>query len=126
MCEENKELELNEEEQGFDLDSLSREELMDVVSQLLSQKEKEVEIDTDNVSDFELNRNEFKAGIDSVSFIAGQFSCLNSVGYPVDMIHEMILNRETIEHNQYLQKINNESSEKIAKTQEVKIEQSQI
>ena len=38
----------------------------------------------------------------------------------------MILNDKTIQHNQQLQQMNNESSEKIAKIQEVKIEQSQI
>ena len=127
MCKEfeNKELELNEEEQ-LSLEDLDRDELINIIYSLYEQKNKEIEIYTDNVQDTKINSKEFENGVNSFSFIAGAFSVLNSVGYPKDLIHEMIINERTITHNQYLQEINNKSSEKIANIQSVKLEQAQI
>ena len=127
MCKEfeNEELELNEQE-SVSLEDLDKDELINIIYSLSEQKDKEIDININNLDDITIDKSEFKKGIKQYSSIAGAFTVLNSVGYPKDLIHEIILNEKTISHNQKLQQMNNESSEKIAKIQEVKIEQNQI
>ena len=127
MCKEfeNEELELNEQE-SVNLEDLDKDELINIIYSLSEQKDKEIDININNLDDITIDKSEFKKGIKQYSSIAGAFTVLNSVGYPKDLIHEIILNEKTISHNQKLQQMNNESSEKIAKIQEVKIEQNQI
>ena len=128
MCKDCKDVEMNEEleQENMSLEDMDKEQLLDIVYSLLEQKDKEIDINVDDLNDITIDKSEFKKGIKQYSAIAGAFTVLNSVGYPKDLIHEMILNDKTIQHNQQLQQMNNESSEKIAKIQEVKIEQSQI
>ena len=125
-CENNINKNEELEQENVSLEDMDKEQLLDIVYSLLEQKDKEIDIDVDNLDGITIDKNEFKKGIKQYSAIAGAFTVLNSVGYPKDLIHEMILNDRTISHNQQLQQMNNESSEKIAKIQEVKIEQSQI
>ena len=125
-CENNINKNEELEQENMSLEDMDKEQLLDIVYSLLEQKDKEIDINVDNLDGIAIDKNEFKKGIKQYSAIAGAFTVLNSVGYPKDLIHEMILNDKTIQHNQQLQQMNNESSEKIAKIQEVKIEQSQI
>ena len=125
-CENNINKNEELEQENVSLEDMDKEQLLDIVYSLLEQKDKEIDINVDNLDGITIDKNEFKKGIKQYSAIAGAFTVLNSVGYPKDLIHEMILNDRTISHNQQLQQMNNESSEKIAKIQEVKIEQSQI
>ena len=125
-CENNINKNEELEQENMSLEDMDKEQLLDIVYSLLEQKDKEIDINVDNLDGITIDKNEFKKGIKQYSAIAGAFTVLNSVGYPKDLIHEMILNDKTIQHNQQLQQMNNESSEKIAKIQEVKIEQSQI
>ena len=125
-CENNINKNEELEQENMSLEDMDKEQLLDIVYSLLEQKDKEIDINVDNLDGITIDKNEFKKGIKQYSAIAGAFTVLNSVGYPKDLIHEMILNERTIYHNQQLQQMNNESSEKIAKIQEVKIEQSQI
>ena len=125
-CEDIKNKNEELEQENVSLEDMDKEQLLDIVYSLLEQKDKEIDINVDNLDGITIDKNEFKKGIKQYSAIAGAFTVLNSVGYPKDLIHEMILNDKTIQHNQQLQQMNNESSEKIAKIQEVKTEQSQI
>lgn len=125
-CENNINKNEELEQENMSLEDMDKEQLLDIVYSLLEQKDKEIDINVDNLDGITIDKNEFKKGIKQYSAIAGAFTVLNSVGYPKDLIHEMILNDRTISHNQQLQQMNNESSEKIAKIQEVKIEQAQI
>ena len=125
-CEDIKNKNEELEQENMSLEDMDKEQLLDIVYSLLEQKDKEIDINVDNLDGITIDKNEFKKGIKQYSAIAGAFTVLNSVGYPKDLIHEMILNDRTIQHNKQLQQMNNESSEKIAKIQEVKIEQSQI
>ena len=125
-CENNINKNEELEQENMSLEDMDKEQLLDIVYSLLEQKDKEIDINVDNLDGITIDKNEFKKGIKQYSAIAGAFTVLNSVGYPKDLIHEMILNDKTIQHNQQLQQMNNESSEKIAKIQEVKIEQAQI
>ena len=123
-CENNINKNEELEQENMSLEDMDKEQLLDIVYSLLEQKDKEIDINVDNLVGITIDKNEFKKGIKQYSAIAGAFTVLNSVGYPKDLIHEMILNDRTISHNKQLQQMNNESSEKIAKIQEVKIEQS--
>ena len=127
MCKEfeNEELELNEQEQ-VNLEDLDREELINIIYSLSEQKDKEIEIYTDNVRDIKIDSKEFEEGVKFVSFVAGAFSALNSVGYPKDLIHEFLINRETIDYQLSLNKQTCEANEKQAKITQVKLEQAQI
>ena len=125
-CEDIKNKNEELEQENVSLEDMDKEQLLDIVYSLLEQKDKEIDINVDNLDGITIDKNEFKKGIKQYSAIAGAFTVLNSVGYPKDLIHEMILNDRTIQHNQQLQQMNNESSEKIAKIQEVKTEQAQI
>ena len=125
-CENNINKNEELEQENVSLEDMDKEQLLDIVYSLLEQKDKEIDNNVDDLNDITIDKNEFKKGIKQYSAIAGAFTVLNSVGYPQDLIHEMILNDKTIQHKQQLQQMNNESSEKIAKIQEVKIEQSQI
>ena len=125
-CENNINKNEELEQENVSLEDMDKEQLLDIVYSLLEQKDKEIDINVDNLDGITIDKNEFKKGMKQYSAIARAFTVLNSVGYPKDLIHEMILNDKTIQHNQQLQQMNNESSEKIAKIQEVKTEQSQI
>ena len=125
-CENNINKNEELEQENMSLEDMDKEQLLDIVYSLLEQKDKEIDINVDDLNDITIDKSEFKKGIKQYSAIAGAFTVLNSVGYPKDLIHEYLINERTIKHNQQLQQMNNESSEKIAKIQEVKIEQSQI
>ena len=125
MCKECKEVEMNDEveqEKEFSIEDLSREELIETVYNLLSTKEKEIDLDNSVIAE----SDSFKKGVEKASFYAGFYSCLVNCGVSTQDAFELMLNQNTCDNNQELQRIVNESSEKIAKIQEVKIEQSQI
>ena len=119
---ENEEL----EQENVSLEDLSKNELLDIVYSLLEQKDKEIDINVDNLDGITIDKNEFKKGIKQYSAIAGAFTVLNSVGYPKDLIHEFLINRETVEFQLALNEQTCESNEKQAKITQVKLEQAQI
>jgi len=124
MCEVN-ENELNEDiEDDSSLESLSKDELIDVIEQLMSSKD--VEIDTSNVQGLELNPQEFQAGIDSISFLVGQYSALKSVGVDSGSAVDIILNERNIEYNLETNKMTCENNKSVAKIQQTINEQNQV
>ena len=108
-CENNINKNEELEQENMSLEDMDKEQLLDIVYSLLEQKDKEIDINVDNLDGIAIDKNEFKKGIKQYSAIAGAFTVLNSVGYPKDLIHEMILNDKTIQHNQKLQQMNNGS-----------------
>ena len=66
MCKENKELELNEEDT---IESLSKEQLIELVYNLLNQKDKEIQIGTDELETISIDKSEFEKGVKSISSI---------------------------------------------------------
>ena len=92
----------------------------------MEQKDKEIDINVDDLNDITIDKSEFKKGIKQYSAIAGAFTVLNSVGYPKDLIHEFLINRETVEFQLALNEQTCESNEKQAKIQQIKLEQAQI
>lgn len=123
MCEENEELELNEEDT---IESLSKEQLIELVYSLLNQKDKEIQIGTDELETISIDKNEFKKGVKSVSSICGSLSALMSVGVDLQSAIELVLNERNISYNLESLEISNKSNERVANIQNIKVEQNQI
>ena len=123
MCEEKKELELNEEDT---IESLSKEQLIELVYSLLNQKDKEIQIGTDELETISIDKNEFKKGVKSVSSICGSLSALMSVGVDLQSAIELVLNERNISYNLESLEISNKSNERVANIQNIKVEQNQI
>ena len=117
MCKECKEVEMNDEveqEREFSIEDLSREELIETVYSLLSTKEKEIDLDNSVIAD----SASFKKGIKKASFYAGFYSCLVNCGLSTQDAFELMLNQNTCDNNQELQRIVNNGSIDVARIQD--------
>lgn len=123
MCEENKELELNEEDT---IENLSKEQLIELVYNLLNQKDKEIQIGTDGLETISIDKSEFEKGVKSISSICGSLSALMSIGIDLQSAIELVLNERNISYNLELNKMTCDSNERQVKIQGVKTEQNQI
>jgi hypothetical protein len=124
MCKE----ELNNvedmEEDQTSLESLSKDELIDVIEQLMDSKD--VKVNTENIQELELDSQEFQAGIDSISFLAGQFSTLVNIGVDKTSAIDIILNERNIEYNMQLNQMTCDNNREIAKIQQEIQENNQL
>ena len=119
MCEECKEVEMNEEveqEKEFSIEDLSREELIETVYSLLSTKEKEINLDNGRISELD----SFQKGVEKASFYAGFYSCLVNCGLSTQDAYELTMNQNTCDNNQKMQRIVNSGSIDVARIQEDK------
>ena len=127
MCKE----ELNQvdemEEENFEemtLDDMSKDQLIDVIEQLMTTKE--VEVSTDSVQGLEFDEDEFSKGLKSVSYICGMISGLSSVGLNKDQIMDYVVNEQNIKFNKDLNSQTCVSNEKVAKIQQTIAEQNNV
>ena len=119
MCEECKDVEINEEveqEKEFTIEDLSHEELVETVYSLLSTKEKEINLDNGRISELD----SFQKGIEKASFYAGFYSCLVNCGLSTQDAYELTMNQNTCDNNQKMQRIVNNGSVEVARIQEDK------
>ena len=119
MCKECKDVGMNEEveqEREFSIEDLSHEELVETVYNLLSTKEKEINLDNSIIAE----SDSFQKGIEKASFYAGFYNCLVNCGLSTQDAYELMLNQNTCDNNQKLQEIVNNGSENVAKIQEDK------
>ena len=119
MCKECKDIEVNEEveqEKEFSIEDLSREELIETVYNLLSTKEKEIDLDNSVIAE----SDSFQKGVEKASFYAGFYSCLVNCGVSTQDAFELMLNQNTCDNNQELQRIVNSGSIDVARIQEDK------
>lgn len=127
MCkEELNQIEDIEEVENKTIEDMSQEELVEVVYQLMDMKEKEIEVYTENVKDLEIDQEEFKAGIDSVSFMCGQFNALVSSGIDKASAIDILLNERNIDYNLQLNQMTSDNNKEIARIQQVQQEQNSI
>ena len=98
MCEENKELELNEEDT---IESLSKEQLIELVYNLLNQKEKQIDVDF-----HELDIDRFDEGVAIASKYIGIYSALRSSGFAEADAYEMTINQQNIDYQQTVNPVN--------------------
>ena len=119
MCEECKDVEMNEEveqEKEFSIEDLSREELIETVYNLLSTKEKEIDLDNSVIAE----SDSFQKGVEKASFYAGFYSCLVNCGLSTQDAYELTMNQNTCDNNQKMQRIVNSGSIDVARIQEDK------
>ena len=119
MCEECKDIEVNEEveqEKEFSIEDLSHEELVETVYSLLSTKEKEIDLDNSVI----VESDSFQKGVEKASFYAGFYSCLVNCGVSTQDAFELMLNQNTCDNNQELQRIVNSGSIDVARIQDDK------
>ena len=119
MCEECKDVEMNDEveqEREFNIEDLSREELIETVYNLLSTKEKEIDLDNSVIAE----SDSFQKGVEKASFYAGFYSCLVNCGLSTQDAFELMLNENTCKNNQELQRKVNNGSIDVAKIQDDK------
>ena len=119
MCKECKDVEMNEEveqEKEFSIEDLSREELIETVYNLLSTKEKEIDLDNSTIAE----SASFQKGVEKASFYAGFYSCLVNCGISTQDAYELMLNENTCKNNQELQRIVNSGSIDVARIQDDK------
>ena len=119
MCKECKDVEINDEveqEKEFSIEDLSREELIETVYNLLSTKEKEIDLDNSVIAE----SDSFQKGVEKASFYAGFYSCLVNCGVSTQDAFELMLNQNTCDNNQELQRIVNSGSIDVARIQDDK------
>ena len=119
MCKECKDVEINDEveqEKEFSIEDLSREELIETVYNLLSTKEKEIDLDNSVIAE----SDSFQKGIEKASFYAGFYNCLVNCGLSTQDAYELTLNESTSRNNQELQRIVNSGSIDVARIQDDK------
>lgn len=127
MCKEfeNEELELNEQE-SVSLEDLDKDELINIIYSLSEQKDKEIQIGTDELETISIDKSEFEKGVKSISSICGGLSALMSIGIDLQSAIELVLNERNISYNLELNKMTCDSNERQVKIQGVKTEQNQI
>ena len=122
MCKEElnqvDEIEEVEQEQEY----FTQDEVYDIIEQVTPK----VEVITEGVDGLEINTQEFQAGIDSISFLCGQYSTLRSVGIDSSSAIDIIVNERNIEFNLQINEMTCNSNEKQSKIQQVNQEQNQI
>ena len=118
MCKDCKDVKINEEveqEKEFSIENLSREELIETVYNLLSTKEKEIDLDNSVITE----SDSFQKGVEKASFYAGFYSCLVNCGLSTQDAYELTLNESTSRNNLKLQKVVNEGNIAIADLQKI-------
>lgn len=125
MCEVNENELIQEEIEDKTIEEMSQEELVEAVYQLMDMKEKEIEVNMDDVQRLSINVQEYQAGIDSISFLVGQYSALKSVGVDSTSAIDVILNERNIEYNLELNRMTCDNNKEVAKIQQSILEQNQ-
>jgi hypothetical protein len=83
---------------------------------------KEILLDTTDV----VKHPQFEKGVQEGLLLAGFYNSLVSCGISSKMAEDMSLNKQTCDHNQFLQEMNNKMSVEIAKVQSLQIDKSQV
>lgn len=125
MCKEelnNEELEVEENELEEGIESLTKEELVEVVYNLMEQKDKEISVSSEEVSDNSINNDKFKEGCDIASKYLGMYATFLSGGMTQQDSFELSINQMNIDYQMEVLA----SNEKVANVQGVKMEQTQI
>ena len=97
---ENEHLEL--EEDNTSLDDLSKEELIEIIDNLMNTKM----LNTGNVDGMAINEKSFEKGVEEGSFYAGIYQALTSCGMAMGDAYNLTLNISTSKGNLETAKVN--------------------
>lgn len=129
MCEFNEkevDQEIEDDMEELNLEDMDKEQLISVIEQLMYMKEKEIEVNTDSIQGIEIDSKEFAKGIKAMSFIAGQYCALKSVGVDSTSAIDIVVNERNVEYNLKLNKMTCENNKEISKIQATIQEQNQV
>lgn len=118
MNEELNQIEEMQEVEQRTFEDMSKDELLEVVYQLLQEEENLIPVSTENVQGFELNEDEFSDGVYNVSKTCGMISALRSIGLTIDQALDYVMNEKNIDFNLKHNAQTCESNEKQAKYQQ--------
>lgn len=96
------------------------------ITNLLEEVMPKVDINLDNVKDTSLDKKAFKNGIDSVSYICGQYSALKNVGIEGSSCIDIIISLLNADHNMKMQQSTCENNIEISRIQQVQMEKAQL
>ena len=120
-----KENELINEEKTCDCEEQELFTAEDITS-LLEEVMPKVDINLDNVKDITMDKKAFKNGIDSVSYICGQYSALKNVGIEGSSCIDIIISLLNAYHNMKMQESTCKNNIEISKIQQVQMEKAQL
>lgn len=118
MCEVN-------EQEGLTLDDMSKEQLIDTIEQLMDMSDKEIVVNKDDIQNIAIDSGKYKKGVSSMSYIIGQYSALVGVGIDSTSAIDIVVNERNIVYQEGLNGMTCENNLKIAKTQQIQVEQNQ-
>lgn len=107
---------------------MTMSELGELISEEIEEVEEQLKIklDISNVLDSKINKLGFELGVSDVSKVCGEILALKSVGLDSSQALEYVLNKMTIEHNQKLNKENNDTLLESTRLQSIKVENAQL
>lgn len=113
---------------GDTLIQMDMNELNEIINDEIDEveDEKSMRLDISNVLDIQLDKKEVAKGIKSISEICGKIIGLKSCGLDSSQALEYVLNEMTIEHNQKLNKENNDTLLENTRLQSIKVENAQL
>lgn len=116
----NKNVDMQEQEQQYEL---SMEELQDMMGQSIINP---IQMEIDNLCEIHFDEKEFQKGIKEISKVCGVITGLINVGISPNNALDYVINKETIEHNQKLNKDTINGNKEIAQVQQVQIQSQQL
>lgn len=85
-----------------------------------------IELDIDNVINTQFDEDEFKKGVNSISFICGQITGLINVGIPATEAIGYVMNNEVLKQNKDVTILTGKNNLEIAKARKIAIEKNEI
>ena len=123
MCkEELNQIDEMEDEVNQEQEYFTQDEVYDIIEQVTPK----IEVNTEDVQNYCIDEQEYIAGVQSMSFLVGQYSALRSAGIDSSSAIDIIVNERNIEFNLQINEMTCTSNERTAKIQQINQEQNQV
>ena len=122
MCKE----ELNQVDEMEEVEQEQEYFTQDEVYDIIEQVTPKIEVNTEDVQNYCIDEQEYIAGVQSMSFLVGQYSALRSAGIDSSSAIDIIVNERNIEFNLQINEMTCTSNEKTAKIQQINQEQNNV
>ena len=122
MCKE----ELNQVDEMEEVEQEQEYFTQDEVYDIIEQVTPKIEVNTEDVQNYCIDEQEYIAGVQSMSFLVGQYSALRSAGIDSSSAIDIIVNERNIEFNLQINEMTCTSNERTAKIQQINQEQNQV
>ena len=113
-------------------ETISEEELLELMSQIKGEGKSEIEMfrepfeyDIDSLEAIS-QTDEFKRGSTIASYYAGIYSTLLNFGMDIKSAHDIVINQQSLDANEKIQKMSVEMNIEVSKNQSLAIERNQL